>query len=138
MHNARSYDPATDTVSEGFEGMAWQGKAPKVNWERLTELLDIELQRQWNKFGPRNALTGGNGLERRPVKLAILMEEVGELAESILKGHPIHGDFELLQVAAVAINWLSTGVCDDVAVFDRLAREVTHAENESHPSRTDR
>jgi hypothetical protein len=41
-----------------------------------------------------------------PVKVAVLLEEVGEVARAVLEGDPQNLRAELVQVAAVAVAWL--------------------------------
>jgi len=48
--------------------------------------------------------------------LAILMEEVGELAKAIVERKPAEIDVELTQVAAVAVSMME---CGDRKGFDR-------------------
>lgn len=61
-------------------------------------LLEIRMERlaQINKWGDQH--------HTRPYWLAILMEEVGELAQCIVQRKPYED--ELIQCAAVCVAWL--------------------------------
>ena len=63
------------------------------------ELIKAEMRRQDAKWGADRNLDDY-------VWLAILTEEVGESAESVLKETHEHTQEEVVQVAAVAAQWL--------------------------------
>lgn len=79
-----------------------------------TEIFDRvrkERARQFAKFGTRDI----RGLASKAplVALAVLMEEVGEVAKSLIDSSDMTVDREeLVQVAAVAIGWLE-GLADE-------------------------
>lgn len=52
--------------------------------------------------------------------LAVLLEEVGEVAKALLEGDDLGMNAELVQVAAVAVAWLETRVTED---NDALVRD---------------
>ena len=64
----------------------------------ISKLIAKERKRQDDKWGADRDLNDG-------MWLAILVEEVGEASEAILKDLPTLKD-EVIQVAAVAIAWL--------------------------------
>ena len=74
----------------------------------IFELINQERRRQDEKWGRRP----GYWPASQDRKLAVLVEEVGEVAEAILtdsKGKPAQDiRMELVQVAAVAVAWLET------------------------------
>lgn len=70
--------------------------------ERIYEAVDEERERQDRKFHERSGFWPVSD-ERR---LAVLMEEVGEVANTILEGHSADMATELVQVAAVCFKWL--------------------------------
>lgn len=82
------------------QGRRWSRQA------RVSYAVTQERWRQDNKWGwPNEGLAG-----RVPYKkLAILMEEVGEVATALLEREPLENlKAELTQVAAVAIAWLES------------------------------
>lgn len=65
---------------------------------QLFEMIRAEREKQDLKWGEQN---------HTPLKwLAILMEEVGEVAQAILQGSRLGCQMELVQCAAVIIAWL--------------------------------
>ena len=64
--------------------------------ERILQAISDERDRQDAKFGPQRRL-------RQETWLTILVEEVGEVAESILEEDDDNYPRELVQVAAVAV-----------------------------------
>ena len=73
-------------------------------------LIDAERERQamiWGEGGPHAWGSGDcSSLDVPPiVKVAVLTEEVGEVARAVLERSPSLRD-ELVQVAAVAVAWL--------------------------------
>lgn len=78
----------------------------------IWELIVQERIRQNNKFGR----DWGNWGSPHGSKLAVLTEEVGEIATAILKRDEENLKEELIQVAAVCIAWLEdfyAGVLDE-------------------------
>jgi hypothetical protein len=67
--------------------------------QRIIELILNECARQGAKWGDDRK-------QGDMVWLTILMEEVGESAEAILKGLPVQTEIEVIHVAAVAVSWL--------------------------------
>ena len=67
--------------------------------ERVIGLILNECKRQDAKWGDDRK-------QGDMVWLTILMEEVGESAEAILKGLPAQTETEVIHVAAVALSWL--------------------------------
>ena len=67
--------------------------------KRVIDLILNECARQDEKWGDDRK-------QGDMVWLTILMEEVGESAEAILKGLPAQTEIEVIQVAAVALSWL--------------------------------
>lgn len=67
------------------------------NQQSIIEEIKLERERQDNKFGtqPRNLMP--------TVYLAVLTEELGEVARSIIEGDSDNYRVELIQLAAVAI-----------------------------------
>lgn len=75
---------------------------PVVMSMNTLEAIGIERARQVRKYGPRSMSgTELTSLER----LAVLVEEVGEVARGVMDEKPGLWD-ELVQVAACAISWL--------------------------------
>lgn len=75
------------------------------------ELVESERRRQAELWaGPHDWGAGdcSSPLVAAPVKLAVLVEEVGEVAKALLEHDD--GDLrdELVQVAAVAVAWLES------------------------------
>jgi NTP pyrophosphatase (non-canonical NTP hydrolase) len=70
--------------------------------ERVFELIRDERRRQDEKWGSANVLQNGS----RELRLAVLTEEVGEVAKAILDHDHREMLEELIQVAAVAVAWL--------------------------------
>lgn len=70
---------------------------------RTVQKIDAERRRQDAKFGPNHF----TGMQAERV-LAVLMEEVGELAQVLLEHEPRgpRVETELTHVAAVAAAWL--------------------------------
>ena len=78
----------------------------RSNQEGVLEDIRIERRRQDEKWGPDRELSD-------PHWLTILMEEVGEVAMTLLdepeKGHPAClTNKELIQVAAVVVAWMES------------------------------
>lgn len=69
------------------------------------EAIDTERHRQDQKFGSKAHYENSN-----EKWFCILSEEMGELAEALLKGNAEQSSKELIEVAAVAVSWLET-VC---------------------------
>jgi NTP pyrophosphatase (non-canonical NTP hydrolase) len=67
--------------------------------EKIFELIKEERKRQDKKWGVGYQQSAGTWL-------AILMEEVGEVAKAVLTGDWDNGKKELIQVAAVCVAWL--------------------------------
>lgn len=78
-----------------------------MNREEVLRLVFEERDRQ-NAAWPKQWKPGGASA---PKKLAVLMEEVGEVAKEVLE-YPADTNYdlrkELVQVAAVAIAWLES------------------------------
>lgn len=71
--------------------------------------IRAERARQRAKWGAVHAWGSGDCSSpdvAEPVKLAVLTEEVGEVARAMLDGRPAELRRELVQVAAVAVAWL--------------------------------
>jgi NTP pyrophosphatase (non-canonical NTP hydrolase) len=66
--------------------------------EHIFDLIRAERARQDAKWGSQRHLDDR-------IWLPILVEEIGEVAKEILEGHGTLID-ELVQVAAVTVNWL--------------------------------
>ena len=79
--------------------------------QQIYRLIDAERARQagkWNHphaWGVGDCSSDGVGL---PVKVAVLTEEVGEVARATLDGSTDNLRSELVQVAAVAVAWLES------------------------------
>lgn len=67
--------------------------------EHVFDLLNDERLRQTNKWGDQSS----HSAERW---LAILMEEVGEAAKEVVEGNSENLRMELIQSAAVIVQWL--------------------------------
>ena len=73
------------------------------NKEAVLAAISAEMNRQDEKWGPQRE-------HPDELWLTILVEEVGEIAESILEGDLENMCTEIVQVAAVAAQWaLSVG-----------------------------
>lgn len=72
--------------------------------QKVFELITAEREAQTAKWGPLHQQPLGIGPDS--IRLAILTEEVGEVAKAILDGKPVETGDELIQVAAVAVAWL--------------------------------
>ncbi len=67
--------------------------------KRMINQIDAEMKRQDEKWGANRNLID---LEW----LAILVGDVGEASEAILKGLPAQIETDVIHIAAVAIQWL--------------------------------
>ena len=67
-------------------------------------LIDAERVRQVEKWGREGDCS--SPLVSPPVKVAVLTEEVGEVARAVLDSDEGNLRDELVQVAAVAVAWL--------------------------------
>lgn len=80
-----------------------------MNRADVYALIDKERARQAEKWsGPHDWGKGdcSSPYVSRPVKVAVLTEEVGEVARAMLDGDGEGLRRELVQVAAVAVAWL--------------------------------
>ena len=79
----------------------------EIPFQTLAVLEDVarERERQNDKWGR----IPGHWPSHNGVKLAVLVEEVGEVASALYDGHgPNRLREELIQVAAVAVAWAET------------------------------
>jgi len=90
--------PKTDKPTGARTNSLVQDELLKDNMEKLLDLIIEERKRQDEKWGANRNLEDMEWL-------TILVEEVGESAEAILKGLPELKD-EIVQIAAVALAWL--------------------------------
>lgn len=80
---------------------------PEIPFETLSVLEDVARERErqnekWKRIP-------GHWPSHNGVKLAVLVEEVGEVASALYAGHgPDRLREELIQVAAVAVAWAET------------------------------
>jgi hypothetical protein len=82
-----------------------------MNRAKVYEYIDDERARQSAKWGGVHAWGTGDCSSpavRGPVKMTVLMEEVGEVARALLDGNADQLETELVQVAAVAVAWLES------------------------------
>lgn len=61
--------------------------------------ISLERERQNNKWGDQSGHTDGEWM-------IILMEEIGEVAKDLFDGNHIDASVELIQCAAVIVQWL--------------------------------
>lgn len=87
--------------------------------KEILTLIEAERTKQEAKWGEQQHLHGTWTL--------ILMEEIGEASEAMLKGRQTEAVFELVQAAAVIVAWLE----DALGHNETLAEEVF----ESRPQR---
>ena len=82
-----------------------------MNRDEVFDAIDAERVRQgekwshWHRWGYGDCSQQGLLL---PVKVAVLTEEVGEVARAVLDGDKDQLRAELVQVAAVAVAWLES------------------------------
>jgi NTP pyrophosphatase (non-canonical NTP hydrolase) len=74
--------------------------------EQVFTLVGMERERQCEKWDTYRL----GWQDSNEIKLAVLMEEVGEVARAILEGKELTLQEELIQVAAVAIAWLEWNI----------------------------
>jgi hypothetical protein len=77
--------------------------------EAAYALIDEERARQAAKWAGPHAWGSGDCSSPTvpdPIKLAVLLEEVGEVSRALLDNDPDNLATELIQVAAVAVAWL--------------------------------
>jgi hypothetical protein len=82
-----------------------------MNEQPIFDAILTERDRQrgmWNRTHDWGSGDCSSSLLDEKVKLAVLLEEVGEVARALLEGHSDQMREELIQVAAVAVAWLST------------------------------
>lgn len=82
-----------------------------MNRAKVYEYIDDERARQAAKWGGVHEWGTGDcssNAVRGPVKMTVLMEEVGEVARALLDGNADQLETELVQVAAVAVAWLES------------------------------
>lgn len=75
--------------------------------EEVFRLVDAERELQGLRWAARHEWGQGDcssALVADPVKVAVLLEEAGEVARAVLDRNGIRD--ELVQVAAVAVAWL--------------------------------
>lgn len=80
-----------------------------MNWPGVYREIANERVRQKERWaGPHEWGEGdcSSGLVPEPVKVAVLLEEVGEVSRAMLDGDRAGLRAELIQVAAVAVAWL--------------------------------
>ena len=87
--------------------------------KEILTLIEAERTKQEARWGEQQHLHGTWTL--------ILMEEIGEASEAMLKGRQTEAVFELVQAAAVIVAWLE----DALGHNETLAEEVF----ESRPQR---
>jgi len=94
---------------------------PKVR-QAIFWQIDMERRKQDAKWGARQYHETDPGRI-----LAILLEEVGEVATALLKQDEENLEDEVLQVAAVAVAWLEAlkGFAPRVAIADHAKRVNT-------------
>lgn len=72
-------------------------------------LIDAERERQAERWAGEHAWGSGDcssGAVPVAVKVAVLLEEAGEVARAVLDGKGQEMRDELVQVAAVAVAWI--------------------------------
>ncbi len=77
--------------------------------QTVYRLIDAERARQTKRWGGPHSWGSGDcssGMVDPTIKLAVLMEEVGETARALLECDTTNLRDELVQVAAVAVAWL--------------------------------
>lgn len=77
--------------------------------EDVYALIDAERQRQhakWSGFHDWGMGDCSSPYVSEAIKLAVLLEETGEVARALLSNDPDNLRTELVQVAAVAVAWL--------------------------------
>ena len=88
--------------------------------EQAEALHLIAIERDWQD--ERWPVDDGH-FDQSDARLAILGEEVGELAEALASGSPSRVREELVDVAAVAVRWLEQGVLP----VGEVRGELSHA-----------
>lgn len=88
--------------------------------ERIEVYKLLDAERGWQE--ERWPLDDGH-FDASDERLAILGEEVGELAEALKTGSPSRVREELVDVAAVAVRWLEQGVLP----VGEVRGELSHA-----------
>jgi NTP pyrophosphatase (non-canonical NTP hydrolase) len=75
-----------------------------IQMDNVFRLVREERRQQDAKWGPSNRILVGTPEEQ----LAILVEEVGEVAKAVVERDAEETENELIQVAAVAVAWLES------------------------------
>ena len=81
-----------------------------MNRGDVYRLIDLEREQQDAKWGPASTDASDHYC-----MLAILTEEVGEVARALLERDMVHMFGEIVQVAAVAVKWLEGIEVDDAS-----------------------